>query len=135
MSLDVYLERKKWTSYDAGVTFTESIEMEYSRNITHNLWEMAEKAGIYEALWRPYMLKESYNEDCPEDFEQENPTKACEIISLLEKWLKDLKKRPKYFKKFNAENGWGTYEHFVPFVEDYLLACKKYPDCFISVSR
>jgi len=37
MSLDVYLERKKWTSYDAGVTFTESIEMEYSRNITHNL--------------------------------------------------------------------------------------------------
>ena len=25
----------------------------YSRNITHNLNDMAEAAGLYEALWRP----------------------------------------------------------------------------------
>jgi hypothetical protein len=27
------------------------------------------------------------------------------------------------------------YEHFVPFVEEYLNACKEYPDSTISISR
>ena len=34
-----------------------------------------------------------------------------------------------------ATNGWGMYEHFVPFVEKYLEACKEYPDAVIEVSR
>jgi hypothetical protein len=29
----------------------------YNANITHNLGKMAE-AGLYEALWRPYRLKQ-----------------------------------------------------------------------------
>ena len=36
-------------------------EIMYNANITHNLGKMAEEAGIYEALWRPYQLKEGYN--------------------------------------------------------------------------
>lgn len=50
MSLDVYLTRKKWVSFDEGKTFTEEMEDLYCDNITHNLNTMAEKAGIYEAL-------------------------------------------------------------------------------------
>jgi hypothetical protein len=30
----------------------------YNANITHNLGKMAEKAGLYETLWRPYRLKQ-----------------------------------------------------------------------------
>jgi len=120
MSLDVYLTRKKWVSYDEGKTHTEENEEVYWANITHNLNKMAGEAGIYEALWRP---------------EEIGKTKANEIVKLLEKGLADLKTRPKHFETFNSPNGWGMYEHFVPFVEKYLEACKEYPDAIIEVSR
>jgi len=120
MSLDVYLTRKKWVSYDEGKTYTEENEEVYWANITHTLNTMAEMAGIYKALWTP---------------EEINKIKAGEIVELLEKGLADLKARPTYFEKFNSPNGWGMYEHFIPFVEDYLKACKEYPDALIYVSR
>ena len=140
MSLDISLTRRKWTSYDEGKTYTEENEDVYCANITHNLNEMANEAGIYEALWRPHRLKEGYN--IPESdrqaewkFEEESTTTAKDIITLLEKGLADLKARPEHFEKFNSPNGWGMYENFVPFVENYLEACKEYPDAIIEVSR
>ena len=120
MSLNVYLTRKKWVSYDECKTHTEENEQVYWANITHNLWKMAGEAGIYEALWRP---------------EEIGKTKASEIVELLEKGLADLKARPEHFEKFNSPNGWGMYKYFVPFVEEYLEACKEYPDAIIEVSR
>jgi hypothetical protein len=92
----------------------------YDANITHNLNKMADKAGIYDALWRPEEIGAKYAKD---------------IIEIVEKGLADLKARPEYFEQFNSSNGWGMYEHFVPFVEKYLEACKKYPDSEILVSR
>ena len=140
MSLDVYLYRRKWISYDAGKTLTEEEETFYDANITHNLGEMAKEAGIYEALWRPHRLREDYdiaedNYEAEHEFEDNVVILASEIIPVLEKGLNDLKARPEYFEKFNSSNGWGMYEHFVPFVEKYLEACKEYPDAVIEVSR
>lgn len=116
MSLDVYLTQKKW----AGFGHTPEDEEVYSANITHNLVEMAGEAGIYYALWRP---------------EEIGKTKAHEIIESLENGLENLKANPEHFKEFDSPNGWGMYEHFVPFVEKYLEACKTYPDSTIEVSR
>jgi len=110
MSLDFYLQY---------IEDENEIEV-FSRNITHNLGKMADKAGIYYALWLP---------------EEKGWKKAKDVIKVLEKGLKDLKKRPEYFEKFNSENGWGMYEHFVPFVEEVLEACKKYPNAKIYISR
>jgi hypothetical protein len=140
MSLDVYLERKKWVSYDEGKTYTEETENLYSSNITHNLGEMADKAGIYEALWRPHRLREDYaiaegDHNAEYEFEDSVTITASEIIPLLEKGLEDLKSRPNYFKKFDSPNGWGLYVHFVPFVEKYLEACKEYPESIVEISR
>ncbi|MBP6238840.1 MAG: hypothetical protein KA536_22010 [Saprospiraceae bacterium] len=140
MSLDVYLNRKRYLSYDEGKTYTKDDEQVYWANITHNLGKMAGEAGIYEALWRPHRLKEGYNilesdHQAEWKFEEENKTTAKYIIPLLEKGLADLKSRPEHFEKFNSPNGWGMYEHFVPFVEKYLEACKEYPDAIIEVSR
>jgi hypothetical protein len=108
-------------------------------NITHNLNEMAEKAGLYKPLWRPYMLLENYKkfEDYNEEyqFEEENKMLAECIIKPLEEGLKKLKDNPIYFKKFNPENGWGKYENLVEFSERYLEACKKYPKAEIEISR
>lgn len=140
MSLDVTLHRHYHVSYDGGKTLEEREEDLYSANITHNLGEMAGKAGIYEALWRPHRLKEGY--DIPEGdrdaeyrFEEANLVKAYEIIPIIEKGLEDMKARPKYYKTFNSSNGWGMYEHFVPFIEEYLEALKEYPESFVYCDR
>lgn len=125
MSLDIYLygETKIVTCYcaECGNEHTrEKTEELYWANITHNLGKMADAAGIYKALWRP---------------EEINATKASDIIPLLQNGLAELKNNPKYYKKFNSENGWGIYEHFVPFVEKYLNACIENPNATIYVSR
>jgi hypothetical protein len=140
MSLDVYLSRKRWVSYDEGKTHTEEKEEVYWANITHNLGEMASHAGIYEALWRPHRLKAEYaivdgDNDAEWKFEESVTTKASDIIPILEKGLSDLKSRPEYFKQFDSPNGWGLYVHFVPFVEKYLEACKEFPESVVEVSR
>ena len=139
MSLDVTLKRKKWISYDEGKTHTEEWEDVYDANITHNLGEMAGEAGIYEALWRPYRLKDDYvaggDYNAEFYFESNQTTQAGELIGLLSDGLAALKARPEHFKTFSAANGWGMYEHFVPFVEKYLDACIENPYAEVSVSR
>ena len=92
----------------------------YSSNITHNLGKMAAEAGIYEALWRP---------------DENGITKAAQLIGPLSDGVRRLRDDPEKFDQFNAPNGWGKYENFVPFVENYLAACRKYPDADVRVSR
>lgn len=110
MSLDVYLYEK--TTYGTHEYFW--------KNITHNLNTMADKAGIYEVLWRP---------------DENNITKAQQLIEPLTKGLQLLKDNPERFKPFNAENGWGTYEGLIRFVSAYLEAAKQYPLADVRVSR
>jgi len=114
MSLDFYLyfgENNEETEEERGYVF--------DRNITHNINKMATEAGIYKVLWHP---------------EENGFNKAKQIISILEKGLKDMKERPEHYEQFNAPNGWGSYEHFVPWVEDVLKACKRYPEASIETS-
>lgn len=106
-------------SLDVHLNTVEGIEV-YSDNITHNLNKMAKEAGIYDCLWRP--LENGY-------------TEAGQLIELLEEGLKKLQSNPEYYKRFNPENGWGSYEILVEFVQKYLEACEKYPDAEIYVSR
>jgi len=118
MSLDVYLTdsiKCPHCGQDAGPGSTV-----YSANITHNLGKMADVAGIYGALWRP---------------DEHGLTHARDLIEPLRSGLADLRARPAFFVAFNAPNGWGTYEHLVPFVEQYLAACLEYPDAKVRVSR
>ncbi len=107
MSLDVYLiATRPTTIYDA--------------NITHNLGDMARAADIYQQLWRP---------------EEIDITKAIQLVEPLRAGLALLKSDPERFEKFNSPNGWGMYEHFVPFVEKYLAACEENPDADVRASR
>jgi len=92
----------------------------YWCNITHNLGPMARKAGLYECLW-----------NCKEN----GYLQAKHITEHLENGLKRLKRAPYYYKKFDAENGWGTYKGFVPFVEALLEACKENPTARIEVDK
>jgi hypothetical protein len=87
---------------------------------THNLIEMAEKAGLYQYIWKP---------------EELNIKEAHELIDPLYRGLTLLKSKPDYFKQFEADNGWGTYEQFVSFVEKYLNGCIENPDGLIEANR
>ena len=107
MSLDVHLTKVMPTTV-------------FSSNITHNLGQMAKAADIYDHLWRP---------------EEIGITKAEQLIEPLTVALAVLKYNPTCFEKLNAPNGWGMYENFVPFVENYLKACQANPDAEVSVSR
>lgn len=91
----------------------------YWANITHNLGRMADEAGIYSCLWRP---------------EEIGFTKAEQLIHPLSEGLKRMKENPTHYKQFSAENGWGTYDQFIPWIERYLNACIEYPDALIRVS-
>ena len=92
----------------------------YSANITHNLGKMAGAAGIYYVLWRPDEVNIEY---------------AHQLVGFLESGLAALKANPDKFQALNPANGWGTYAVLVEFVENYLAACKQYPEAEVSVWR
>lgn len=91
-----------------------------SLNITHNLKEMAEEAGIYDVVWRP---------------EEHGIEFAHQLIEPLRVGLELLKSDPARFKEFNAPNGWGVYENLVGFVSEYLTACMQYPNAKVHADR
>ena len=81
---------------------------------------MADEAGLLNGLWRP------------QEFGFET---ARMLIPYLESGLKELLDNPDKYKKLNPKNGWGSYDGFVKFVQDYLAACKEHPDGEISAYR
>ena len=111
MSLDI------WFTLPLN-TGKEIIQHEvFSANITHNLNTIAEKACIYEALWH----KQGIN-------------KAEDYIELLTHALQFMEFNPEYFRQFDASNGGGTYDNFVPWLRKLLEACHKYPIADVHVS-
>lgn len=99
---------------------TAKNETVFDYNITHNLNKMAGEAGIYKHLWRP---------------DEIGISKASQLIEPLTKGLQLLQSDPDRFRQFNPANGWGDYEGLVQFVSSYLIACVKYPDAEINISR
>ncbi len=118
------ITRKEWDDKFPGkdpyIVTEEDSDKVFWRNITHNLGGMASEAGIYKHLW------------CPGEI---GITKANQLIEPLMTGLMLLKNDPERFKKFNPENGWGSYEVLVEFVKAYLNACQEYPNADISVRR
>ena len=135
MSLDVYLYAPRepdepteepctckecWTVHSRPIPRRRL----YNANITHNLNEMAARAGIYTALWRPEELIDGQPE-----------ITASVLVRFLESGLADMRARPEVYKEYNAKNGWGTYDDFVPWIEKLITACKQYPDAIVEASR
>jgi len=147
MSLDVWLEIGKATKNGSGIFIRENGRVKeisrkewdkkfpntepitvtsdedtniYHGNITHNLARMADKANIYQHLWRP---------------EELDITIADQLIKPLTKGLQKLKNDPEYFMQFNPSNGWGSYETLVEFTEEYLAACHQNPQATIKTWR
>ena len=118
MSLDVYLyQRVTCPKCECRIDTDHRL---YSSNITHNLNRMAEAAGIYMHLWRP---------------EEIGIDTAEQLIEPLAEGIRKLLANPKQMRTYNASNGWGMYEHFVPFVQEYLAACTEHPTARVEACR
>lgn len=119
MGLAVYLEDDKPitvenTCYACGHVTTEKILKEYfSNRITHNLARMANECGLYEVIWRP---------------EKNDIQTAKQLIPFLKEGLKVLQEDEEKLFHLEPENGWGSYEYLVRFVEQYLDACERFPN-------
>ena len=92
----------------------------FDGNITHNLGNMAEAAGLYKPMWTP---------------EEIGITKADQLIEPLTDGLVRLVSDPERYKNLNPSNGWGTYDGLVEFTRDYLEACIRYPDATVNTWR
>lgn len=156
MSLDVYLVgpefmRECRCSECDHVHERKARETYFSANVTHNLGKMASEAGIYLACWRPGEMLAPEIASCIQkeadiqnwhgpggvfELEKTLPTPyARDLIEPLRTGLARLKSDPAHFKAFDPENGWGSYDGFVPWVERYLAACEENPDAVVEVSR
>jgi len=113
MSLDIDLMVTKPTSV-------------WEYNITHNVNKMAMQVQLgggltlYEVLWRP---------------DEHGMKFACDIAEHLIKGFEILRKDPEHYKKWNPENGWGSYDGLLRFVSEYHNACLDNPDAELRVSR
>ena len=112
-------------SLDVDLMVTQPCSV-YSANITHNLGAMAKEVNLsngmtlYQVLWRP---------------EEKGLYFAREISELLDEGWNLLMADPVKYKKFNPENGWGSYEGLVNFVYEYRNACWDTPDAELRASR
>jgi len=121
MSLDLYFlepEKVSKTCIHCDSVYETEEEIE-NFNITHNLSKMAKEAGIYDCLWHPVSNGFIF---------------AHQLVLPLEKGLVKLKENPSKYKIFSADNGWGTYEQFLPWIEKVLNFCKEYPNSIIKSS-
>lgn len=98
----------------------------YDGNITHNLGKMASHVHVgdgltlYDVLWRPDEHELIY---------------ASDISDYLDIGWNVLMSEPNFYKTFNPENGWGSYEGLCKFVYNYRNACWDNPDAELRVSR
>jgi len=121
MSLDITLHATETIECDncGHKHYVPDYEV-YGANITHNLGKMAGKAEIYQHLWRP---------------EELNIKMAKDLIEPIQRGLADMKARPDFYKKFDSPNGWGTYDDFIPWIENYLSALESYPEALVKAYR
>ena len=123
MSLDFYLEERELTTREctcrdcgdkhAAQPYAAQL---FHSNITHNLGSMFNEAGVYGILWRG------------------DGRVAGAVVEQLEVAYRVMLDDPPRFEKFNAKNGWGLYEHAVPFLADVIRACREHPEGVLRCS-
>ncbi len=104
-------------SVDVSLSVVRRVEV-WSANLTNNLVPMAKACGLYEYIYEPGKW------DCKV---------AEDLIEPLKEGLRLLKENPPKYKAYQPANGWGTYDHFVHWVDEYILQCQANPDAEIGI--
>jgi len=121
MSLDISLYNTKKITCDCGRVHELETEIVYDSNITGNLGTMADKAGIYDAIWNG-------------NIEDKIIKNAGELGEILTPAIRRMDLSPDYYRQWSATNGWGTYEQFIPWLEQLRDKCLEFPEARIETS-
>lgn len=78
----------------------------WSNNITSNVYPM---------------FKKLFGEEGIKTFHDK---KAGDCFLSLEAGVKEMQENRAEFEKLNSQNGWGTVEHVLPFLQGFAMACK-----------
>lgn len=111
MSLDIYFTTAPCDHCKRGG------EELFTTNITHNLYPMWSQAGIGSALY------------------DSQGKRARDILSTLEGGLEYMRANVDACRKLDSQNGWGTYKDALPWLEDLVAACRRFPDAVIRISK
>lgn len=104
---------------DVTLTMTQPVEV-FSANITHNLNRMAAALGVYQEIWKSDTVGINF---------------AHQLIPVLESTIQKMKYNPEFYQAFDSPNGYGKYSDLLAWLEEYLDACKQYPEAVITVNR
>ena len=104
MSLDIGLQ----IEVDTGGAAPHTVEL-FETNITHNLWSMWLKAGVYDALYMSEGMK------------------ASEVLPVLQAGYDRMLADPPTYEALNAPNGWGTYEQAMPWLKRLIDGFSQHP--------
>jgi len=119
MSLDLYL----YCDVDGGGPDGVERHEFFSWNVTHNLGKMANAAGIYQPLWHP---------------EENGIETAQQLIEPLRIGIAKLIRAPQRYKKFEPPlvdgKRYGSYDNFIPHLQELLEACERYPKAKVYAS-
>jgi hypothetical protein len=115
MSLDLYLYAPTKCPHCGG-SLTSGEEI-FWQNYTHNVTPMWAKAGVYDALY------------------MSDGRTAKEYVDALEHGVADMVAKPAEYISLNANNGWGTYDTALPWLQKVLIAFKENPEAVIRVSK
>lgn len=104
----------------------------FHMNLTHNLTEMASQCRVlgtcnynaesavvtlYDLLWHP---KNNLNIETP----------TLDYLEDVMACYKNLLQNPEFFKQYNPEDGWGSYEQLVKRTKQYLAVLQSISDDF-----
>ena len=121
---------KELTAEEAKERGWESIsrdfvcEYAWTGNITHNLGKMAlnvtpdgKPYTLYSLLWG-------------------GKYKSCrDLIGKLHECILYMLMNKEELKKYNPENGWGTYDQLLEFTKEFQMACIDNQDCKIEIDK
>ena len=82
----------------------------YDGYLTHNLAPMAKACGLYDIFWSEH-----------------KQTFAEEMLPQLKAGYLMLISNPVRFKKYNPENGFGSYDGFVEMLHGFIKICEENP--------
>lgn len=122
----VEVSAEEWNEMNPGQTpvrlaqDTSESYVVWDRNITHNLVDIADEVGVYEAVW------------CPDENGYHT---AGDVLPILKSGLALLKANPWAYKDLEPDNGWGTVDGFISALESYVQACETWPHATISTRR
>lgn len=135
------------------ISFMEDGRQVYDFNITHNVTQMADAAGIYLPMWQGIIVDEKTDERAYRLAFDEGDMQwvaalnlaakrdgrevqvAADMIPALSLGIRLLALHPARFKPLEGENGWGTWRNFLPAIIELREVCVQHPQARVEISR